>query len=70
MYITDRMLCAGFVNGGYDACNGDSGGPLVVDGYVVGIVSWGYGCAFSNYPGVYASVPNLLPWIKEQTGLQ
>jgi len=70
MYVTDRMICAGFVNGGYDACNGDSGGPLVVDGYVVGIVSWGFGCAFANYPGVYASVPNLLPWIKEQTGLQ
>jgi len=69
MNITDRMMCAGFVAGGYDACQGDSGGPLITSGYVVGVVSWGNGCAFANYPGVYASVPNLLPWIKEQTGL-
>ncbi|KAH1017646.1 hypothetical protein HUJ05_008257 [Dendroctonus ponderosae] len=46
------MLCAGYPAGGYDACNGDSGGPLIVDGYLAGIVSWGYQCAVANYPGV------------------
>jgi len=52
--ITDRMLCA--ARTGKDSCQGDSGGPLFVDlgddkYKQVGIVSWGYGCADSRYPG-------------------
>ncbi|XP_077275503.1 transmembrane protease serine 9 [Temnothorax americanus] len=62
--ITDRMICAGYMRGGQDACDGDSGGPLTADGVLYGIVSWGYRCAEPLYPGVYTNVVNLLWWIK------
>ncbi|XP_016838732.1 trypsin-7 [Nasonia vitripennis] len=68
--ITERMLCAGYVGrGGKDACQGDSGGPLVQDGKLIGIVSWGFGCAEPNYPGVYTRVTALRSWISEIAGL-
>ena len=46
----------------------DSGGPLFfTDNGVhkqVGIVSWGEGCAFPGYPGVYAKLnKDILSWI-------
>ncbi|MCC9309229.1 serine protease [Kitasatospora sp. RB6PN24] len=47
------MVCAGEARGGKDACQGDSGGPLVVNGRLVGLVSWGTGCAEAGHPGVY-----------------
>ncbi|MCP2260756.1 Trypsin [Streptoalloteichus tenebrarius] len=55
-YVPERMMCAGYESGGIDACQGDSGGPLVVDDRVVGIISWGTGCARPGKPGVYAKV--------------
>jgi secreted trypsin-like serine protease len=56
--ITDRMLCAGQSGGGKDTCQGDSGGPLTSGSVLIGITSWGRGCAQKNYFGVYARVSN------------
>ncbi|KAM8711107.1 hypothetical protein ACLKA7_000269 [Drosophila subpalustris] len=59
--IRSTMICA--AANGKDACQGDSGGPLVSGGVLVGVVSWGYGCAYANYPGVYADVAVLRSWV-------
>uniref|UniRef100_A0A1B0AD05 Peptidase S1 domain-containing protein n=1 Tax=Glossina pallidipes TaxID=7398 RepID=A0A1B0AD05_GLOPL len=70
--IVETMLCAGYPKGGKDACQGDSGGPLIVrDGSTVfrlaGIVSYGFGCAAPNTPGVYTRVSKYLDWISSKT---
>ncbi|MGW6914531.1 S1 family peptidase [Kitasatospora sp. NPDC054939] len=58
------MVCAGHEQGGKDACQGDSGGPLVVDGRLVGLVSWGTGCAEAAHPGVYTRIASVADWVR------
>ncbi|XP_018580028.1 trypsin-7-like [Anoplophora glabripennis] len=65
--LTDRMICAGYKEGGKDSCQGDSGGPFVVAGKLVGIVSWGYGCAVPKIPGVYTDVAALRDFVTDVT---
>ena len=76
---TEDMICAGFAEGGADACIGDSGGPLVLipektsaddnsssseSVVLVGVVSWGVKCA-DIYPGVYSKVSHSRDWVDE-----
>ena len=64
---TDGMLCA--IGPGSDSCEGDSGGPLIKTmgkPVLVGIVSWGDGCADPTKPGVYVRIDgsHYLDWIR------
>ncbi|KAA9160838.1 serine protease [Amycolatopsis acidicola] len=66
-YDAKSMVCAGYPQGGTDACQGDSGGPLLVGDTLIGIVSWGDGCAQAGKPGVYARVSTYANDIKAQS---
>jgi len=72
--LLPHMVCAGYKQGGVDACKGDSGGPLACrmeDGRykLIGIVSWGHGCGKANSPGVFTRVTTFLDWINEKQAL-
>ncbi|XP_056407880.1 transmembrane protease serine 11D-like isoform X2 [Hyla sarda] len=72
--INPSMICAGYIEGQIDACQGDSGGPLVTTQnngkwVLVGVVSFGDGCALPDRPGVYSRVTYLRNWISNNSGL-
>jgi len=65
---TADMIQLGMIGGhgeGKDTCQGDSGGPMYnkVSKQLVGVVSWGIGCAAEGYPGIYADVGFYFDWI-------
>jgi trypsin len=68
-HLDGTMFCAGYIEGEKDACQGDSGGPIFVydnlkqSHVLLGVVSWGYGCARKNLSGVYTNIANLKSWI-------
>jgi secreted trypsin-like serine protease len=74
--LSPDILCAGYAEGGIDACTGDSGGPLVVwdaqtqNWVQIGIVSWGEGCAQQGLFGVYTRVANFTNWIIATTHIE
>ena len=75
VYNPKIQLCAGFEKGESDSCVGDSGGPLLCltskehfTYALVGLVSYGFGCAQAHSPGYYTKVSYFLDWIKKQTG--
>ena len=55
-----------------DSCQGDSGGPLIMPGSdsnaaddrLVGIVSWGIGCAEPGFPAFYCRVSYVMDWLQ------
>ena len=68
--VTANMFCAQGRSGSdiIDSCQGDSGGPIFAqcsEGHVVlaGVVSWGNGCAQSQYPGVYTRISKFRSWL-------
>lgn len=66
-------LCAGFEEGKKDACQGDSGGPLIIvwdendisTQFLVGVTSWGIGCARQGKFGVWVRTSTIIPWLTQ-----
>lgn len=68
--ITENMFCAEMPTqeNPTDTCFGDSGAGLTIQNglekpYLLGIASWGVGCAKQGYAGVYTRVANYTDWI-------
>ncbi|NXU97414.1 ACRO protein, partial [Cettia cetti] len=73
--VHPQDLCAGYLRGGFDTYQGDIGGPLVCKDsfndffWLVGLASWGKGCAGDKRPGVFTSTQHFHAWIQHQMGL-
>lgn len=68
--IRKGYFCAGLAEGGKDGCRYDSGGPLMCSRdksapwYLVGIMTWGEGCAGKDKYGVYTNVTTHMDTIR------
>jgi trypsin len=69
--IGASSIAAGYPNGGKDSCDGDSGGPLFAfdpvqkENVLVGVVSFGQGCAEAHKYGIYGRVTAGYDWITQ-----
>ncbi|XP_071847913.1 clotting factor C-like isoform X4 [Apostichopus japonicus] len=72
-WFDETMTCAGYLGREVGPCSGDSGGPLVKYAKrgnsrrwtVIGVTSWGIGCALQTELHFFANVPHFVPWINE-----
>nr|ADX36428.1 complement factor B [Apostichopus japonicus] len=72
-WFDETMTCAGYLGREVGPCAGDSGGPLVKYAKrgnsrrwtVIGVNSWGIGCALQTELDFFANVPHFVPWINE-----
>ncbi|AKQ64166.1 Alkaline serine protease [Myxococcus hansupus] len=68
-HITEDQIPAAALGTGI--CDGDSGGPLTVPygdtRALAGVLSWGYGCGDSRFPGMSARVSSFGSWITSTT---
>jgi secreted trypsin-like serine protease len=67
-FAPGHLVCAADTN--KDSCQGDSGGPLAdtATRQLIGIVSFGRGCAEPGFPGVYTEVadPGIRAFLQQQ----
>lgn len=69
--ISSRMMCASLDT--KDSCQGDSGGPLTAkfgnERRLVGVVSFGAGCARTDKPGIYARLIAVRGWVDDAVAM-
>ncbi|XP_041986921.1 trypsin theta-like [Aricia agestis] len=58
------MICLGLASTKHEPCLAVPGAPLVVEGNMVALQSWGYGCGYPlSLPLVYTHIYDYLGWI-------
>nr|XP_001493729.4 serine protease 55 [Equus caballus] len=71
--LSSNMLCAWKEPGTQGTSQGDGGAPLIctMHGtqrlFQVGVFSWGIRSGFRGRPGMFVSVAQFVPWIREET---
>ncbi|RZC42339.1 Trypsin domain containing protein [Asbolus verrucosus] len=64
--VDDTLVCTQESREGKDACYGDSGGPLLCrNNTIIGIISFGRGCALANVSATHTRVESFLDFINE-----
>ncbi|KAJ8038241.1 Serine protease 30 [Holothuria leucospilota] len=72
-FFDESMFCAGYDHAPHGACVGDGGDPLVKKAIrnsqrrwtLIGLTSWGRGCALSGELDFFTHVPYFMDWITE-----